>query len=356
MDNGSMTLAAERLVDWRAATAVGSRVAGTGIALSPLDRARLVEDFAEIVPQAESMVEEFTGLTPGGYRSRPWVMSRDEWLGANLRGFEGLLEPFAQKVLSGRPESAMAAARRKVFGAQIGGLLGYMGRRVLGQYDLFLPPDDDGLLYFVGPNVVGLERKFGFPPREFRLWLCLHEVAHRLQFGGAPWLRGHLSGMIDSYLATMEVDPKMLLESLRRAVHEVRSGSAEWRGLGWVFLLMTPDQRQLVRRMQAVMALLEGHGNFVMDSVSKDRIQSGETFRRRLHERRNRGGLEGTFHKAIGFDTKVRQYDLGERFVSTVVGHVGMGRFNRVWEGAANLPSLDEVTRPEDWVARVAAS
>jgi coenzyme F420 biosynthesis associated uncharacterized protein len=350
-----MTLAAERLIDWKSADAIGTRVAGRGIPLSPLDRARLVEDFAELVPQAESLVEGFTSLAPGGYRSRPWVMTRAEWLRANLQGFERLLEPFAQKVVSSRAPSGLANIRRRLLGAQIGALLGYLGHRVLGQYDLFLPRDDEGLLYFVGANVVGLERKFGFPPREFRLWLSLHEVAHRLQFGGAPWLRGHVSGMIDSYLESMEVDPKVLMDSLKRAVEEVRSGRAEWRGLGWVFLLMTPDQRETVKRMQAVMALLEGHGNFVMDTVAKNRIRGAASFRRRLAERRQRGGVEGAFHRAIGLDTKIRQYDLGERFVSSVVGRVGMDGFNRVWEGAANLPTFDEVTQPDAWVARVAS-
>ncbi len=341
-----MTLAAERLVDWKLARAAGRRVAGTypDDHLTSLARARLLEDFADLVPRAEALVQGYTGLSPNGFRSRPWVMTRSEWIDANLRGFERLLEPFARKVVAER-EGPLARVRRGALGAQVGGLLGYLARRVLGQYDLFLPPDDEGLLYFVGANVISVERKNSFPSAEFRLWLALHETAHRLQFGGAPWLKDYLSGLMSSYLDTIEIDPGWLIDSLRRAVEEVRSGRGDHRGFGWIFLLMTPDQREMVRKMQAVMSLLEGHGNFVMEAVSQGHIPNAGVFRRRLHERRNRGGVEKAFQKAIGFDVKVRQYDMG----------VGVDGFNRVWDRPANLPTMEEVGRPNDWVARVAS-
>ena len=348
-----MGLAAERLLDWRTAQRVAERVAGSQPVISQLDRARLTEDFAELVPEAEALVRSFTGLEPTGSPARAWVMTRGEWVQANLRGFETVLEPFARKALSARSGRSAATFRRKALGVQVGGLLGYLGRKVLGQYDLFLPPDDEGLLYFLGQNVVAVERRFGFPPREFRLWLSLHEVAHRVQFGGAPWLRGHLSGLVDSYLSSVELDAKQLMAGLRRAVEEVRSGRSEWRGYGWLFLLMSEDQRDIFKRMQAVMTLLEGHGNFVMNSVATGRIPSVETFHRRLRERRSKQGVEKAFQRAIGFDTKVRQYDMGERFVARVVDEVGLAGFNRVWEGPANLPTLEEVSRPQAWVSRV---
>jgi coenzyme F420 biosynthesis associated uncharacterized protein len=352
----SMPVAAEKLIDWRTARVVGEQVAGKGSALTPVQRARLLEDFSDVVPEAETLVRDFTGLAGGEYRARPWVMTRAQWLQANLRGFERILEPFAEKVMSQRPDGAMAGIRRNVLAAQVGGLLGYLGHRVLGQYDLFLPPDDDGLIYFVGPNVAGVERKFGFSPREFRLWLSLHEVAHKLQFAGAPWLRGYLMGLMDSYLATVEIDPGWLAQTLKRAIDEVRSGTSNYRGFGWIFLLMTQEQREMVRQMQAMMSLLEGHGNFVMEEVSRDRIKGADAFRRTLHERRSKAGVEKAFQKAIGFDVKVAQYAQGERFVSEVVRAAGMDAFNRVWEKAPNLPTMEEIARPQDWVARVAAS
>ena len=351
-----MSLAAEKLVDWRTAAVVGRRVAGSGGPLTPVQRAKLSEDFADVVPDAERLVQEFTELSPDTYRSRAWVMTRNQWLQANLRGFERILEPVAAKMLSGRSDGALSTVRRTVLGAQLGGLLGYLGHRVLGQYDVFLPPDDDGLIYFVGANVVSIERRFRFPARQFRLWISLHEVTHRVQFGRAPWLRAHLQGLMDSYLDSMELDPGWLLERLRSAVAEVRNGAAEYRGFGWVFMLMTPDQRDMVRRMQALMSLLEGHGNYVMDRVSVDQIPSAARFRRMMHERRTRPGVEKAFQRAIGFDVKVRQYDIGQRFVAKAVERVGMDGFNRVWEGPASLPTMDEIEQPEAWVARVHAS
>jgi coenzyme F420 biosynthesis associated uncharacterized protein len=354
-DNGRMGFASERLIDWGAADRVGRTVAGLGQTLSPVERARLVEDFSELVPEAEAMVQEFTGLQPGSQRSRAWVMTRGQWLHQNLRGFERVLEPFAKKLVGNRPDGALAGVRRSILGAQLGALLGYLGHRVLGQYDMFLPPDDDGLLYFVGANVAGVESKHGFTPRDFRLWICLHEVTHRLQFGGAPWLRGYLTGLMDSYLNSVELDPSWLMERLRAALDEVRTGRVE-RGFGWVFILMSPDQRDMVKKMQAAMSLLEGHSNYAMDEVGRDRIPDSETFRETLHERRNRAGLERAFQRAIGFDVKVRQYALGERFVSKVIEQVGIERFNRVWEDPSSLPTMDEIRHPAGWVARVAAS
>src|SRR5262245_30797615 len=351
-----MALAAEKLVDWRTAGLIGRKVAALGESLSSIERATLFEDFGELVPEAEGLVREFTRLDHGSSPARALVMTRDEWLAANLRGFERVLEPFARKVVGSRPDGALAGLRRGVLGAQLGGLLGYLGHRVLGQYDMFLPPDDDGLIYFVGANIAGVEQKFRFRPLEFRLWIALHEVTHRLQFGGAPWLRGHLIGLMDSYLETVEVDPGWLVDRLRSARNDLRSGRAEARGFGWIFLLMTPDQRELVRNMQAAMSLLEGHASYVMDRVSLDRIHSAGRFRRIVHRRRTRRGVEQVFQKAIGFDVKIRQYDMGQRFVAEAIDRVGMGGFNRLWEGPHHLPTMDEIGRPEDWVARVHAS
>ena len=348
-------LTGHKLIDWQTARAVGKRVAGEGTVTSAVERAAVAQEFAEIVPEAEGMVEGFTGLSPGSYRSQPFVMSRSQWLDANLRGFETVLEPFAAKALDKR-DGQLSALRRQVVGAEVGALVGYLSRRVLGQYDLFLAPEDEGTVYFVGANIVAAERKYGFAPRDFRLWISLHEVAHRLQFGGVPWLRGYLAGLFDSYLATVELDPKQLLQTLKRAVQEARKGQVEWRGVGWIFLLMTPEQRQIFSRMQALMSLLEGHGNFVMNSLAKDRIPGAALFKRRLQERRQSQGIERTIQKAIGLDVKTQQYDLGERFISLVVNRAGMRTFDLVWQSPANLPSLEEIGRPERWLARMNAA
>jgi uncharacterized protein (DUF2342 family) len=214
---------------------------------------------------------------------------------------------------TGPPAVARTAARsdlrRKALGAQIGALLGYVSRKVLGQYDAFLPPDDDGLLYFVGPNLVEVERRFELPRRDFRLWVSIHEVTHRVQFGATPWLRPHLEGLIGRYVQTVQVDSREVVAQVRRAVDAVRSG-ADWRGMNGILLMMS------------------------------DR-------------RRSRGGVEKVFQQAIGFESKVQQYASGERFVREVVAKAGMEGFNRVWQDEANLPTPEEIADPGRWVGRV---
>lgn len=347
--------ASARLIDWEVARRVGGRVSGAGPKVGRAARAELREEFAEVVGEADHLVTDFTGLRIEGPSTRPWVMSRGEWIGQNLRGFETILDPLAERVLRRQPGGLLAGFRRKALATQLGALLGYLGRRVLGQYDLFLPPDDRDLLYFVGPNVVSTERRFGFSPRDFRAWLAFHEVTHRVQFSGVPWLRPHLIGLVNRYLDSIELDARRVVETLRRAVEEARGGSTSWRGLGVVFLLMTPEQRELFQRMQSAMSLLEGHGNYVMAALSEGRIEGAERMRRVLRDRRHSAGVNRMFQKAIGLDVKVRQYDIGERFVAEVVAHAGAEGFARVWERPEHLPTLQEVARPEAWVERVVA-
>ena len=308
------------------------------------------EDFAELVPRSEELVRAFTGLTLEGFRSRAWVMSRGDWVHQNLRGMQRLLEPLAERMMSTHPNRG--EIRRVALGAQFGVLIGYVGRRVLGQYDVFLPPDDDGLLYFVGPNVAETERRFALPSDDFRLWISLHEVTHRVQFSAAPWLRQHMSTMIDGYLDTIELDPKQLMEQLRQAAEQARTHGV--RGLDLVLLLLTPEQRDLFHQMQSMMSVLEGHASFVMNEVAVGRVGDLDKLRRSLVARRQSRGLERGFQKVIGLETKMRQYDAGEKFVREVVARAGMEGLNRVWAEAAALPSTQEIAEPQRWVQRVA--
>ena len=348
----SMGSHAARLADWDTALSVGRRVAGPGAPVPAVERARMREDFADLVPFSEDLVRDFTRLTNGSVRSRAWVMARSEWIRANLGGLQRMLEPLADRILA--KQSGQGTIRRKAIGAQAGALLGYVSRRVLGQYDAFLPPDDEGLLYFVGPNVAEVERRFGLPSRDFRLWISLHEVTHLVQFAAAPWLRGHIREQIDRYLGGISLGSKELGEQLRRAVDEIRAG-ADPRGLGGLFLLLTPEQREVVLHVQGVMSLLEGHASFVMNEVGHGRVDQLDRMRSALAERRRRAGsVERTFQRAIGFDKKIQQYDAGERFVREVVARSGMEGFNRVWLAPSALPSVEEVAEPDRWIERVA--
>jgi coenzyme F420 biosynthesis associated uncharacterized protein len=319
--------------------------------LQAIERARLREDLSATVPHAEELVSGFTGLAAGGFRSRAWVMSRGEWVATNLRGLQRLLEPLARRMLA--ENARRSDLRRKALGAQIGVLLGYVSKKVLGQYDVFLPPDDEGLLYFVGPNLAETERRFALPAHDFRMWVAIHEVTHRVQFGATPWLRGYLNRMVNTYLDTVQLDAREMLAQLRRAVAEARV-STEWRSANLLMFLMTPEQRDLFHRMQAMMSLLEGHASFVMDEVARDHVRDLPRLRRSLKERRSVSGMEKTFQRAIGFDSKIRQYSSGEAFVRAVHGRGGMRALNLVWLDEANLPTFQEIAQPERWLARVA--
>ena len=346
----SMGSHSARLADWTTAVDIGRRVSGPGVPVPSIERARLREDLAELVPHAEDLIRGFTDMEVTGFRSRPWVMARSEWIRANLNGLQRLLDPLAERILDGRPDRA--AYKRKALGAQAGILMGYVARKVLGQYDVFLPPDDEGLLYFVGPNVIEVERRFSLPPRDFRLWIAIHEVTHRVQFGSATWLQGHLSGLVNEYLDSVQLDSHEMITQLRRAAEEAKAGG-EWRGMGGVFLLLTPEQREMFMRMQALMSLLEGHASFVMNEVARDHVADVDRMRRSLSARRRASSVERGFQKAIGFEQKIRQYDTGERFVRAIVERAGMSAFNLVWRSAGDLPTLQEIGEPERWLARI---
>ena len=346
----SMGSRAAALVDWSTARETGRRVAGPGPQTSAEDRARLREDLATLVPHAETLVSEFTELAPSGYRSRPWVLSRTEWIGANLNGLQRLLEPLAERLVpAGASRSGL---KRKALGAQVGGLLGYVSKKVLGQYDAFLPPDDEGLIYFVGPNLVEAEGRFRLPARDFRLWVALHETTHRIQFGATPWLRAYLQQQSDASRSPVQGDTRQLVEQLRRALEDARSHGAP-RGVNGILLFLTPEQRELFKKMQAFMSLLEGHASFVMNEIGAREIPDLNRLRRSLKQRRQAAGMEKTFQRAIGFDQKVRQYDVGEGFVRSVVTRAGIEGFNLLWQDEANLPTLSEIGEPGRWIARV---
>jgi coenzyme F420 biosynthesis associated uncharacterized protein len=344
---------ASRLIDWAVARDVGRTVGGPGPAIAAIDRARMREDLAGVVPEAQDLVTELTGMRVDGFRARPWVMSRAEWVATNLTGLQRLIDPLAERLLSEKDRSEI---RRKALGAQIGVLLGYVSRRVLGQYDVFLPPDDEGLLYFVGPNLADVEQRFRLDGHEFHLWVSLHEVTHRVQFGATPWLRAYLSGLVDAYLETVHMDTHELIAQLRRAIDDVRTGSVDWRGPNALLLLMTPEQRGLFHRMQALMSLLEGHASFVMNNAAVGRITELERMRRALSERRRSTGPEKAFQRAIGLESKVQQYDAGERFVREIVREGGWETLNRVWASEVELPTIDEIPQPERWLRRVAGA
>jgi coenzyme F420 biosynthesis associated uncharacterized protein len=249
---------------------------------------------------------------------------------------------------------------------QTGSLLAFLATKVLGQYELFPPygvdvTDRPGRLLLVAPNIVSAEREMGVDPRDFRLWVCLHEETHRVQFGAVPWLREHMMSELRAFVDATDVDPAALAARVRAAAvaayGAIREGvdpDGGGSGPSLVEAVQTPAQREILDRITALMSLLEGHADYVMDGVGPAVIPSVATIRAKFQARRKESGrVEQVVRRLLGIDAKLRQYRDGERFVRGAVERAGMHGFNQVWERAENLPTKAEIADPAAWVERV---
>jgi coenzyme F420 biosynthesis associated uncharacterized protein len=353
-------------VDWGLAERVAVRVAGREPLAASYHYDRVAADFDELTAQAEALVERATGLRSASGPARARVVDRADWVRANLASFRRLLRPLTDKMaarLDDRrgPKALISGASRQAAGLEVGALLGWMATRVLGQYDLLIiedeEPDDQDLVYYVGPNVLAVEKRYGFPPREFRLWLALHEVTHRAQFTGVPWLRSHFLSLVDSTLDAVDPDPKRLLDALGRIIDELRSGHNPLDEGGIATLLASPDQRELFGRIGGMMSLLEGHGDVTMDRAGEGHVPSAARFARALRERRRAGNaVAKLLQSAMGIDAKLKQYQQGEAFIQYVERHGGAGALDAAWRGPEWLPNLAEIRSPQEWLDRVRLS
>jgi coenzyme F420 biosynthesis associated uncharacterized protein len=235
-----------------------------------------------------------------------------------------------------------------------------LSTRVLGQYDLLLTEEaieDQDIVYFVGPNVVTLEQRYGFEPREFRLWLALHEVTHRCQFTAIPWMRDHFLSLVEEGLGSLDPDPSRFAEALKRLTEEIRAGRNPLRDNGALGLVATPEQLEGLHRIQALMSLLEGHGDVTMDRAGAAAIPSAARFSEVLRQRRNQTkGPAKLLLQLIGMEAKFRQYEEGEKFIAAVEKSGGPKLLDRAWRGPEWLPSLTEIRDPSVWISRVGAA
>jgi coenzyme F420 biosynthesis associated uncharacterized protein len=349
-------------VDWGLAEGIAHRLAGHDPFARSYHAASLTPDFVELTAEAEELVAEHTGLRSLHGPARARVVDRPAWISANVASFQRLLRPILTKLDrefdGGGLGSLPKTITGKVAGAEVGTMLGWMSGRVLGQYDLLVVDDenatDQDVVYYVGPNILSLEKRFGFPPREFRLWIALHEVTHRAQFTGVPWLRPYFLGLVEDALGSVEPDAKQLLSALRDSVikgPETRRALDEG---GLVALLSTPEQRAVLARIGGLMSLLEGHGDVTMDRAATGRVPSAERFSRVLRERRNQVSAPvRVVQKLTGLSAKLAQYEQGERFLAAIEAAAGPRAVDRCWEGPEQLPTLDEIRAPERWLARV---
>jgi coenzyme F420 biosynthesis associated uncharacterized protein len=348
------------MVDWDLA----QRVAAGALTLKPAPAtyrsADLQSQFDELTARAEHLVSEATGLHSAHGLARAKVTDRTEWAAANVRSMERLVGPALANIqenrLGKKVGKSTVAAGRVMSGTQLGLMLAYMSTRVLGQYDLLIRdenPEDQDLVYYVGPNVVAMEERHGFVPSQFRLWLALHEVTHRMQFTAVPWLRDHFVGLVGELLEPLHADPAGLAEAIRRVYVEVRAGRNPLEESGVMGVLATPEQRLALSKISGMMSLLEGHGDVTMDRTGAAEVPGAAGFSRVLHERRtNTSGVAKLMSRLLGLEAKMRQYAEGEVFVESVEAAGGPELLSRVWRGPEWLPTLAEIRSPGEWVAR----
>ncbi|MGI8757236.1 MAG: zinc-dependent metalloprotease [Acidimicrobiales bacterium] len=345
-------------VDWGLAEKVAVRAAGREPFAESYHYASLTSDFAELTALAEDQVAAATGLRSLAGPARARVTDRQGWVRANIDSFQRLLRPITDRLEDSISSSSFAPVARKAAGAEVGMVLGWMSSRVLGQYDLLVVederPEDQDIVYFVGPNIIGLEKRFAFPPREFRHWLALHEVTHRAQFTGIPWMRQHFLGLVQETVSAVDPDPKRLLDAIARAATDMRKGKNPLDDGGIMAVLASPEQRLVLDQVAGLMSLLEGHGDVTMDRAGADQIPSAARFGQVLRNRREQGNSAAKMlQKLIGLEAKMKQYEQGERFIEAVEREGGTALLDQAWVEPANLPSIDEIRDPGSWIARV---
>ena len=368
------TVSSAQMIDWDIAISTGTRWARPGPQVSLAEARRTVSELRDMASAVQQPVYEVTGMSagPGGSLGLVAVVDRPGWIRANVDGFRVVLEPLVEQLRerssgsdsssgSRSPGSVMTAVGSRVTGIQAGLILAYLSSRVLGQYELFLPPEaspvdgeQPGRLTLVAPNIVMVERELGVDTHDFRRWVCLHEETHRLQFTAVPWLRDYVQSQMTKFLLASELDPAAILQRLRSAADAMAGAVRGGDGGSLIDAVATPAQREIMDRLTAVMTLVEGHGDYVMDAVGPQVVPSVAQIRERFSARRgSQGRIEQTIRRILGIDLKMKQYAEGSRFVTMVVEEVGMPAFNKVWTSPDTLPTKAEFAHPHEWVERV---
>jgi coenzyme F420 biosynthesis associated uncharacterized protein len=337
-----------RAVDWQFAATVGAKLVRPGPAATDYTHRQVIDQLAESSRTAELPVREVTGLIEGGEIPEARVVDRVEWIRAATQ---------SMRVMTGGAEQPSGFITGRLTGAQTGAVLAFISSGILGQYDPFGP--NGGELLLVYPNVIAVERQLRVLPADFRLWVCLHEVTHRVQFRANPWLAEHMSQSLAVLTEDAGEDVSQVVGRLAEIIRNRRDGVAPEPNsagvLGLLRAVQSEPQRQALDRLLVLGTLLEGHADHVMDAVGPAVVPTVSTIRRRFDERRKRKQppLQRIVRALLGFDAKLSQYTRGKAFVDHVVGRVGMARFNTIWTSPETLPLPTEVDDPQRWIDRV---
>ena len=341
-------------VDWRFAATVGQRLARPGPASSDYTRRQVIDELTSAAAKAEPPVRDVTGLVTNGAVPPARIVDRPEWIGAAAE---------SMRVMTNGSEKPRGFITGRITGAQTGAVLAFVSSGILGQYDPFASEKEgakEGCLLLVYPNVLAVERQLRVDPSDFRLWVCLHEVTHRVQFTANPWLADYMSQALGLLTRDAGEDIGQVISRLADFVRNLGNGSSATDAnasgiLGLVRAVQSEAQRNALDQLLVLGTLLEGHAEHVMDAVGPIVVPSVATIRRRFDERRHRKQppLQRLLRALLGLDAKLSQYTRGKVFVDDVVGRVGMERFNTIWSGPDTLPLPAEIEDPRRWIDRV---
>jgi coenzyme F420 biosynthesis associated uncharacterized protein len=345
----SAELTVGRTVDWGFAATVGQWLARPGPPSTDYTRRQVVDNLATAAKAAEPPVRDVTGLHTNGLVPEARIVDRPGWIRAAAE---------SMRVMTGGTDKPRGAISGRVTGAQTGAVLAFVASGILGQYDPF---NDGGCLLLVYPNVIAVERQLRVEPSDFRLWVCLHEVTHRVQFTANPWLSGYMSKALGVLTQESSDDMAQVVSRLAdfvrgRGASSLAGPDAHSRGiLGLLRAVQSEPQREALDQLLVLGTLLEGHADHVMDAVGPVVVPSVGTIRRRFDERRHRKQppLQRLLRALLGIDAKLSQYTRGKAFVDDVVDRVGMQRFNTIWTGPDTLPRPFEIEYPQRWIDRV---
>lgn len=342
------------VINWDLAVSTGRRFVPAGPAASPHEAAQIVGELRETAARAVEPVRQVSLLHAPPDAHDAVVVGRPEWLRANVEQMRSATIPLADILREKGSAPLVREIGSRATAIQMGSVLAWLSSKVLGQYEAFAPPhtsDTHGRLMLVAPNIVAAERQLGVSSSDFRLWVSLHEETHRVQFTAVPWLSEYFTGQVHEYLRATDTSS---WQTMRRTFRRLRETGDSLPSL--LDLVHTPEQSSILDRLTALMSLLEGHADVVMDEVGPDVVPSVLIIRERFEARRhNIGTWDSVLRKALGLDAKMRQYVEGAAFVRGVIDRVGFPGFNAAWESPSSLPTLSEIADPAAWVTRVHA-
>jgi coenzyme F420 biosynthesis associated uncharacterized protein len=350
------------IADWDRVVSIATSM-NKADALTMPQRTELDVEYRSLVERCLPLVSSYMETKIESPVDRTYAFDRVDWINANVEAFQNLLAPL-NDILS-RPganrtvmSALMGGLNRQIVSAEMGMLLGYLARRVLGQYDLALISGETsgpGNLYFVEPNIAATEHLLGLPKEEFRLWLALHETTHVFQFEGFPWVRPYFQSLLDEYFVFLKSDLGEFrngIHGVRLMVERVRAGQREH--VSWIESVMTPDQRVVFGKIQSLMCIIEGYSNHVMNAVGRDLLSKYDEISRKFEKRqRNRSWGEQLLARITGLDMKLEQYRLGEEFVDAIVKACGQSAALQLWKGPEYMPTMAELRAPDAWIRRV---